>query len=292
MRTENDSLPNFLVIGAQRCATSWIYQSLKGHPDIFLPFIKEINFFDRYYSEGLDWYKRYFELYKNEKAIGEVTPSYLYNKEAPERIAKILPGVRLVACLRNPIERAFSQYRKQQKAGEVSSEFDKALEEIPVYINKGFYYTQIMRYMDSFSRDRLLILIYEDIEKDTVKFIQAIFNFLDVDTKHIPPAVFERITPNMLEQFQLYSSVGSLSASLRRLGLGKVIDTVKRSKMRLAVDSFYHRRSFKIKRQKSKDDSEKPVTIELETRRKLTDIFHKENQKLSKFLNRDLSFWR
>jgi len=287
----NERLPNFLVIGVQRSATSWIYQCLKGHPDIFLPFIKEINFFDKYYSKGIDWYKRFYDLHKSEKAVGDVTPSYLFRGQSHARIASHLPDVRLIVCLRNPIERAFSQYRKQIKSGRISMSFEEGLKEIPVFTEKGFYYSQITRLLEFFPREKLLVLIYEDIEKDPVKFMQDIFSFLEVDPKHVPPVVFDKVTPDMLGQFRLYKSILGISTLFRSLGLGKAIDAVKRSRLRLITDSLLHRNSFKVKQRMSRPEEGASETIAPQTRERLAGIFYEENQRLSRFLNRDLGFW-
>ena len=85
--TEKRKMPNFLVIGAQRCATSWLYFCLKEHPDIHLPHIKEIDYFSHYYDRGPEWYADSFRAWRGQPAVGEVSPNYLFDEKAAGRIA-------------------------------------------------------------------------------------------------------------------------------------------------------------------------------------------------------------
>src|SRR4051812_23905676 len=112
-------LPNFLVIGVEKGGTTWLHAQLKKHPQIFLPDTKEIHFFNKYSSNlierdyfklGIGWYLDFFKPYNGQRAIGEVTPMYICDSEAPLRIQKTLLSVRLIAILRNPVDRAYSHY--------------------------------------------------------------------------------------------------------------------------------------------------------------------------------------
>jgi len=119
-------LPNFLVIGVEKGGTTWLHAQLKKHPEIFLPQSKEIHFFNKYNSNlikhdyfqlGINWYADFFKQYKGQKVIGEVTPMYICDPEAPLRIQQTLPNVKLIAILRDPVRRAYSHYwmAKQKK---------------------------------------------------------------------------------------------------------------------------------------------------------------------------------
>lgn len=105
-------LPNFLIVGAARAGTTSLYYYLKQHPDVFMSPKKEIDFFDvdKNFEKGLDWYERYFEGYTGQKAIGEASPLYMYLEKVPKRIAKVIPDVKLIFILRNPVDRAYSHY--------------------------------------------------------------------------------------------------------------------------------------------------------------------------------------
>ena len=111
-------LPNFLCIGAERSGTTWLYEVLKIHPEVYLyPYIKEINFFSEHYQKGLNWYKQFFNGSRKSsyKAIGDISPQYFHEKEAASRIAQDLPNIRLILFLRNPVNRAFSEYKIHNK---------------------------------------------------------------------------------------------------------------------------------------------------------------------------------
>ena len=108
-------LPNFIGIGALRCGTTQLYKTLLSHPEVYLcPYRKELHFFDNNFKKGLDWYKKFFpKISKAEKykAIGEITPRYIYDKNTPLLISKVLPNARFILILRNPVDRIFFQYK-------------------------------------------------------------------------------------------------------------------------------------------------------------------------------------
>ena len=101
-------LPNFLCIGAQRAGTTWLYDLLASHPEVYVPSRrKEVHYFDWYYDRGLSWYTRFFppqgEVARY-RAVGEVTPDYLYDSTCPKHISETLPSVKLIAILCNPVD--------------------------------------------------------------------------------------------------------------------------------------------------------------------------------------------
>src|SRR5690606_34294189 len=108
------TLPNFLVIGAQRAGTTLLHRILEAHPEVYVPYRrKEVHFFDLYFDRTTQWYENFFppsEPAAKYKAIGEVTPDYMFDQAAPFRIKKILPDCRFIVSLRNPVERAYSAY--------------------------------------------------------------------------------------------------------------------------------------------------------------------------------------
>ena len=114
------SLPTFLVIGAQRAGTSLLHQILLGHPEVYVPRErKEVHYFDRYFERGVAWYEGYFpaaDAARSYRAIGEITPDYLATEEAPARIHALLPACRLIAILRNPVDRAYSWYQHARRS--------------------------------------------------------------------------------------------------------------------------------------------------------------------------------
>jgi hypothetical protein len=182
-------LPNFLVIGAQKAATTTIYYYFKQHPEIFVPNRKEICFFsnDSVYNCGLEYYENCFVGWKGEKAVGEASPDYLACPAATERIKSKLPDVKLIVCLRDPVDRAYSAFLMQRNKGSeaLGTSFLAAVKKDPVYVDHGKYFTHIRRILEVFSRDQLLIVLYDHLKTDPIGFFRRICSFLHVRAKDI-----------------------------------------------------------------------------------------------------------
>jgi hypothetical protein len=207
-------MPNFLIIGAQKAGTTSLYYYLKQHPQIYMTREKEAHFFS-YENEKLNFrdsnrnltipitniedYRKLFQGVSNEIAIGEASPSYLYISKSVERIQHHIPDVKLIAILRNPIDRAYSNFLHCIKEGsEPLSNFKQALqaENIRIcdnrwdprlhYIQKGFYFTQLKRFFDRFDHRQIRVYLYEDLQNNPVGIVQEIFQFLSVDQKFVP----------------------------------------------------------------------------------------------------------
>ncbi len=199
-------LPDFIIIGAARAGTTSLYNYLVQHPQILPAFRKEIHFFDYKFSKGLRWYRLHFPLKwstRKPKLTGEATPYYMFHPLAPERIARILPNVRLICLLRHPVNRALSSYYNQLRLGlEHRKAFEEAIEnEIEVireeeqkiikeghdfsfthkyhsYLSRGIYVTQLTRWLQYFKREQLLILNSEEFYENTPKVFSETIQFL------------------------------------------------------------------------------------------------------------------
>ncbi len=283
-------LPNFLVIGAQRCATSWMYFCLKEHPDIFLPFIKEVHYFCDFYEKGFVWYERYFNICKGQKAIGEISPSYLYSEKAPERISRDLKDVRLIVCLRNPIDRAYSQYKKHLRAGTQTKSFEEAMEADPQYIERGYYFQQISRYLEFFPREKLLILFYDDLMNNPLVFLKNIFSFLEVDANFVPSSCNKTIPSERLKS--AYSYIHNVSFFLQsKMNLSKLINYLKKPLLLKILDKFFTSKVAYSMIPRDNTDKLKVNPMNEKTRKKLQRVFYDENRKLADYVGRDLSSW-
>lgn len=194
---------DFIGIGAQKCATTWIAQCLAEHPEICLAQPKEVNFFNKRgtfylrdkewnYPKGISWYESHFSHCSKNKIKGEFSPNYLYDEKAPFLIKKHFLEVKIIVSLRNPIQRAFSQYHHAKERKKIKSSFEKTIQQEPEFIERGLYYKQLKRYFDLFPKKNILVSIYEEIEKDPTKFIQNIYQFLGVEPNFIPPSLNKR----------------------------------------------------------------------------------------------------
>lgn len=202
-------LPDFLIIGAQKSGTGILWKLLEIHPQINVasPFFgnkkRELHFFDvdNKWKKGPGWYKRHFV--DNGKLCGEKTPEYIYKKEAHKRMHNIVPQAKLILILRNPIDRAYSQWKMYNSPIEYIYFNDNVkrnksdrpfwlqpFEEVIKYINRepvdrGFYIDQIKNLLKFYSRKQLLIIIFEKMEKNFQKTLDDISNFLGVEKNNI-----------------------------------------------------------------------------------------------------------
>ena len=176
MRTH--CLPTFLCIGAQRAGTTWLHNLLASHPRVYVPTRrKEIHYYDWYYHRGLNWYRSFFP-HQNQAqkyaALGEVTPDYLYESEAPKRIAETNPEIKLIVMLRNPIDRAFSHYRLLVRDYNCTTSFRDIIRENGDVVQRGFYSRYLKPFRQVFGPGRILPLIFEKALEDRIPFLRVI----------------------------------------------------------------------------------------------------------------------
>lgn len=187
---------DFLIIGAAKSATTWLQQSLQQHPAIYMP-DPEIHYFSRHYQEGEAWYLEYFDNTESRSVVGEKSNSYMDTPEAASRIRKDLPQVRLIAQLRNPVERAYSDYCMLYRRGEVGKDIVQYLDprnaEGGRFLNGGLYYDQLRGFLELFPAERLLVLLYENIKTEPQRQLDTIQAFLGLDTGLKVPPVTARI---------------------------------------------------------------------------------------------------
>ncbi len=189
-------LPNFIIAGAEKSGTSSLSFYLSEHPDIYVPAVKEQHFFDKKenYKKGLDWYQKQFDGWNGEKAAGECTPFYMYDEECPLKIIKGFPEIKIIFILRNPVDRAYSNYWHQVQGGKELHCFETALkiEKKRIkksryhnftysYIQKGFYSVQIERFLKFFKADQILILKFEELKNNPQKVMNKMYSFLGVE---------------------------------------------------------------------------------------------------------------
>jgi len=208
-------LPDFIIIGAQKCGTTSFYNYLKKHPCIHSAVEKEVGFFDIHFQLGLNWYRGNFptkiekffgENIERKKFItGEATPNYLFHPLVPKRLAKTIPNIKLIIMLRNPIDRAYSDYNMSVRAGVERLSFEDAIKNEAVrledevekffknefhigknfmlyaYLARGRYFEQIKFWQTYFPKEQFLIIQMEDFEKNRQKILKKTFNFLELD---------------------------------------------------------------------------------------------------------------
>ena len=265
-------LPNFLGIGAQRAGTTWVYNCLREHPDVFVPEKKELQFFSWHYQEGLTWYEAYFSGHAGEKAVGEVTPNYLNVPGAIPRIAQLLPKARLFVILRNPVDRARSSYRLLRESKYQGLTFHEACKHYRYLINLGMYAAQMEHVYSHFDQEHVKVFLYDDLQRDPREFLSKLFAFLGVNPAFQPPSTNER-----------YNQVryASLQDFLVKAGAGRPLDSFKRSPIGQWLKRRYAR----------KPDTARTSMTASEEELSLKAKFHGDVLRLQDILKRDLSAW-
>jgi len=190
-----------LLVGCPRSGTTWLSRALAKHPEVFhaQPFRPEPKFFliDDLYANGLQYYSdRWFQVADGYKAVGEKSTNYLESPVAAERIAKDLPGVKLIFLLRDPCERAYSNYLWTKMNGLETLEFGDALRAESEreksyspdqrysrpysYYSRGLYAEMLRPYLDRFPGESILCLRCEEMDADPGKLLSQVHTYLGV----------------------------------------------------------------------------------------------------------------
>ena len=199
-----ERLPDFIIGGAPRCGTTWLYRALDRHPYIWLakPNAPEPKFFhvDEEYDQGLDYYRRkYFAAVPDDMTVGEKTVNYLASRPAAERVAKDVPNVKMIFLLREPSSRAYSNYRYTRMSGFEDLEFGEALNQESAreqeyegtmryarpysYFAKGLYASHLENWFNLFPREQILVERYEDLVAPGSNVLGDIHRFVGVEPR-------------------------------------------------------------------------------------------------------------
>ena len=202
-------LPDFLCLGSQKSGTSTLHELLSGHPDVYLPARKELQYFTLQSNRDTHWYSAHFRMAKSNQSCGEITPYYLFHPAAPQRIHKLLPNVKLIVLLRDPVERALSGYFHSVRHGfeslVIEDAFDHEIERLAgsaeilfhpggrheshqhhSYLSRSRYELQIGEYYQFFDRSQMLLIRSEDFFQDTKSVWNRILDFLGLPSCPLP----------------------------------------------------------------------------------------------------------
>jgi hypothetical protein len=219
-------LPNFLIIGAQKAGTTALYAYLRWHPAIGGPFWKEVSFFDRHWARGEAWYRGQFPLRRHGRLAGEASPSYVFHPLAPDRVASLVPDVKLIVLLREPGERAYSHYQHEVALGREPLSFEDALgaederlrgevERLSAdpkafsfawwnhtYASRGLYADQLELWFELFPREQVLALTTDELGARPAETYATVLSFLGASPHALDsyPRVFDRDYPPMREE--------------------------------------------------------------------------------------------
>jgi hypothetical protein len=312
------AIPNFFIVGAGKTGTTSLYEYLNQHPQIYMSPVKEPCYFAPeirgqnitadlrtrlqrqtrmlpeilndgapvkplgWIAEDWDDYLRLFRHVRDERAIGEASAAYLWSPTAAANIQSKIPHARIVMILRDPAERAFSQYLHQVSAGLTRATFrhhvDRCLREphqkLSIYypfLEAGLYAAQVQRFLDHFPRHQLRIYWYEEAWRDPPQLLRDLFQFLEVD-----PAFQPDLSHKSLERRR--PRFGSAHYYLKKLNLWRPLGSVVPAALRGTIRTAAFRTGPSLK-------------IDPADRQFLIDYYRPDIQRLSQLLDRDLSHW-
>jgi len=300
-------IPNFLVIGAGKSGTTALYHHLAAHPDIYMSAVKETNFFALEGAEIVspendpeqrfhypwsitEWsaYQALFEGVTTQKAVGEVSPMYLYNPVAPGNIQERLPDVKLVAILRQPADRLYSRYLHLAREGrEPTENFEDAMDSQSIWwerndlIREGFYFTYLKRYFELFDPSNIRVYLYEDLKNNPDKLLKNLYGFLQVDENFQPDLDAKPNVSGKIKNKHLDKLVGQNSL----LKSGKAISPV-------LFEAVRNQKWLKKNIEQVRNKNLVRPGINPETRYQLThQVYTREILQLQHLIDRDLTHW-
>ena len=221
-------LPDFLHIGAAKAGSSWIFEILNEHPEIFVPVAKDISFFDHQYDLGLQWYMSHFRN-AGDKVKGEVAHDYFLSKRYAERIASTCPNVKLTVCLREPVSRIVSRYRYALTTEfPANTSFSYFLQNSSA-IRESSYVENLRPFYALFPRDHIKVFFFDDLNDRPSEFVRELYGFIGVDTDFQPSTLTTVVRPARRARIPVVGRLAWQSAKwLRRRGKANWVGAVKR----------------------------------------------------------------
>lgn len=264
-------LPTFVIVGAQKSGTTTLHDLLGQLPDAWMSDPKELHYFDKHQDRGLAWYADQFHPGEEHRAWGESTPFYLYKDRARDAMVQALPESRFVAVLREPVSRAYSHYWfARSKGREPLESFEEAVAREPErlraskdgqpaafsYLDRGHYLRQLVALEGRVARDRMLVMLTEDLSRDPREALRRVCRFVGLDEAGADAV--EVRSRNTFSDRTVNSADGLRKARVLQQNLR-------------ASDGY------------------PPIDPDLE--RRLREQFRGENEDLAQWLGRDLSAW-
>lgn len=304
-----EGLPDFLVIGAGKSGTTSIDKYLNQHPDICVPKSKEPNFFGyenmteadfqgnaeeiAHFKRSVTTLEAYLNIFADAKPNqlrGETSNTYMYHKQAPERIQYYVPDVKLIAVLRQPAGRLYSRYLHLARENRVPTEhFSDCLDQQSIWwkrndlIKEGFYYKNLLPYFERFPREQIRVYLYDDLQSDMVGVMQDIYKFLGVDATFTPDTSVRYNESGFVKNKWLNKIIGQggvISKTMRTVLPTELIQKLK-------SNTSLKRKMFEMR----KKNLHKPGMDPLIRKTLTLDVYGEDIKKLQELIGRDLSHW-
>ncbi len=272
-------LPTFFVIGPPRTGSSWLHWVLSPHALLPSPG-KETRFFDSHFHRGLKWYAAHYQPSSEGRPVGEVAPTYFASAKARERIARTVPGAKIVCVFRNPVERIVSLYRVKRAYGFIPWSFEEALVRDPELMETGKYASHLRRWQQSFGAANILAGIYDDLRENPQTFLDTLVDFIGVPRFVLPASQYGSVhnSESMTHPRSYYRTRGATMAAewLKSHRLDHLVGAFKRSALRNLVLGG------------GKPFAQLPANLMTQ----LYEKFRPEVEELEAMLHRDFSAWK
>ncbi len=296
MRNAKGRLPDFIIIGAAKSGTTSLWHYLSNHPDIFMSHPKEPCYFDEdaTWSRGIEWYCSLFAEAQEHHVCGEASTNYTrwpQVKGVPEKIYSMLPGVKLIYVMRNPVDRAFSHYvhrwTKEMRRGlPFSQSFLEYCNSDRMCIDSSMYYMQLEQYLQFFSKEQILPVVFEELLSDPRSNLSRVSSFLGVD---VNCRINEKLPlENENIQFRYHLTKNAIRDRLRGSFAGRISMKFLPSSLKSLV---YERILLRTANARAVQQGFEPIPLTESERVELRQLFAEPNQELLKAFSVDISRW-
>ena len=299
---------DFIGIGAPKCGSTWTAQCLKETPGILFSNNrnwKEIAYFNKKllaqdfldiksiehnyrYKKPISWYLKQFPNGGNGSLVGEISPEYLFDEESPYKIKNFFPNVKIIVNLRNPVDFLYSLYWEQQTSvyAYKSISFKELLLCESNYKKIGLYYHYLKRYYDSFPKENIHVILFDDIVNNPELTIQQLYDFLRIKEGFIPQTSKQKIVPTRVPKSKV---VHSTASKLSRL-IQKMIP-MSAERYHELVDILLISRAYDKINRRDRQDRDKYPPMQSDEISYLRNYYKKDIQELEHLIQRDLSGW-
>lgn len=288
------TLPNFLIIGEIKAGTTSLYKYCAEHPDIYMPSSKEPRFFSYEPTNSkhfagksmrattMEEYERLFDGVADETAIGEASPQYIHSLNAARRIHEHLPNAKLIACIRNPVDRIYSEYlmlaRARTKTRPFIDMFNDSVRSQSWIFKSSFPFQNLSRFYDLFDSSQLKIILFDDLKSNSTTVMKGVYQFLGVDASFIP------------DTSEIYNKGGvPKNAVLNNILLH--IKKKTRGQRGAAIKAILPQPIISYVRKLNQRNMQKAPSLTPQERQEVAAYYQDDIVKLQKLLGRDLSAW-